>query len=107
MNRDIKFVITKDLKYFKSETADHYIIAKENGYDIKDILESGLIAGGKFYVLECQEPKHREKLLHSDKYIANDVNKYLEELTNHRILKAREVETALKYKVAGRLGEGD
>jgi len=104
--RDLKFIITTNLNHYTSETADHYIIARDNGYDIRDILESGLIAGGKFYVLECQEPKHREKLLHSDKYIANDVNKYLEDLTNYRILKARDCESQAKYVYAG-LKEGD
>jgi hypothetical protein len=104
--RDIKFIITRDLKHFKSEYSDHYIIARHNGYDIKDILETGMLCGGKFYVLECQEPSHREKLSHSDKYIANDVNKYLNELTAYRVLKARECESKLKYQYAG-LKEGD
>ena len=104
--RDTKFIITKDHKHYKSETQDHYLIAKYNGYDVKDILEIGLIIEGHFYILECYNAEHRKKPSFSKKFIADDVNKYLEELTNYRILKARECESRLKYSYVG-LGEGD
>lgn len=104
--RDIKFIITKDGKHFSSEYSDHYIIARDNGYDVRDIIECGLFAGGKMFVLECQEPKHREKLTHTDKYILNDVNRYLADLTAYRVQKARECESRAQYSYAG-LKEGD
>ena len=104
--RDIKFIITKDLKHYKSEYKDHYIIARDNGYDVKDILESGLIVDSQLYILECYAVNHRVKISKGKKFIANDVNKYLNELTEYRILKARQAESRLKYKYSG-LPEGD
>ena len=92
-----KYIITKDLKHFKSETSDHFYIAKNNGYDITDVIETGLFVDGKIHILECYNQKHLEKIKHTDRFIANDVNDFLNELTNRRILKARQAETLYKY----------
>lgn len=107
---DIKFIIVKDkvnnrLRHFKSDIADHYVIARNNGYDVKDLIETGMIIDkNKFYVLECYNTLHRKKANFSKKFIANDVNKYLAELTEFRLLKARECRSRYIY---GNLKEGD
>jgi hypothetical protein len=107
---DIKFIIVKDkiknrLRHFKSDINDHYVIAKNNGYDVKDLIETGMIIDkNKFYVLECYNPLHRQKANFSKKFILNDVNKYLDELTTYRLIKARECRSRYSY---GNLKEGD
>jgi len=108
--RDIKFIITKDHKHFKSESQDHYIIAKHNGYEPSDIIEAGLVIDNKFYILECYEPSHKAKIEHFNSNLKagiwQDVNKYSNELTAYRVLKARECENNIKYAFAG-LKQGD
>ena len=109
---DVKFIIVKDkqnkLRHYKSDIYDHYHIAKLNGYDVKELLETGMIIDKTFYILECYNDNHRKKITENKKFIANDVNKYLEELTNYRILKAREMESRYMYdKNSVGLKEGD
>jgi hypothetical protein len=95
---ETKFIVTKDGKHFKSQTCDHYLIARDNGYDIKSIVETGMIVDSRLVVFECYNGQHLQKIKHTDKFIQNDINNFLEELTNRRILKAREVESMYMYK---------
>ena len=100
--RESKYIITKDLKHFKTDTLDHRVLAGLKGYTVNDIIETGLLIDNKVLVLECYILKHRAKILNSNKFIYNEVNDY------ELILKGRAIYSRYNYQknIAG-LGEGD
>ena len=99
--REIKFIITADKKHYKSDCEDHQIIAKRHGYNIKDIIETGIIIEHRLFVLECYNTEHRCKICNS-KFILTEVNKYAEELQNWQ--KSREAQSRYMYR---RVLDGD
>lgn len=94
---EIKFIITKDRRHFKSNFYDHSIIAIKNDYKPGDILETGLIIDHKIIILECYNPLHLEKIKHT-KFIEDDVNLYI------KILEARRLSSLYCYGITK---EGD
>lgn len=100
-----KFIITKDGKHFKSDWKHHYTIARDNGYNVSDIIEAGIILDKEMFILECQKEAHLLK--HQEKYIGNALNKYQDKRLASW-LKGRELESQLYYSksVIG-LREGD
>ena len=100
-----KFIITKDGKHFTSEWLHHITIARDNGYDIKDVVECGMFLDKDMFILECSDEKHIRK--HPKRYIGNALNEY-QDLRLVNWLKARELESMVYYgKKAVGLREGD
>jgi hypothetical protein len=99
---ETKFIITKDLKHFKSDIQDHFIIANSNGYKTKDIIETGLILDKKLIILECYNNKHLQKIKYTNRFILNEVNTYI------NLINARSIESKYKYnRLLTGLKEGD
>jgi hypothetical protein len=108
LSRETKFIIVKDkasnqLRHFKSPCLHHYDIARANGYDSPDIIESGLFLEGQKYILDCiilEHLKNRENF-----YIGNRLNFYGDiKLANW--LKSRELESGLYWGIKP-IREGD
>jgi hypothetical protein len=102
---EVKFIITKDGKHFKSDWLHHQTIARDNGYSEKDVIEAGMILDGQMFIIECNNQKHIGK--HSDRYIGNALVNY----SNERLIswmRGRELESQLYYsKNTIGLREGD
>jgi hypothetical protein len=91
---EVKYIITKDGKHFKSEWLHHSTIARDNGYSEKDIVECGLFLDKQLFILECSNAKH--VLKHKDRYVGNALNIYQDKrLTSW--LKGRELDSKLTY----------
>lgn len=99
MLNEIKFIIIKDkagrLHHLKSEWLHHYTIARDNGYDTRQILEAGLFLDNQLYILECENLEHLKK--HSREYIGNRLNFY-HDLKLQKWLRGRELESQVYYK---------
>jgi hypothetical protein len=104
--KELKYIITKDFKHFKSDWLHHSTIARDNGYNERDIIEAGLFLEGKIYILECYNQKHIIK--RQTHYIGNALNEY-QDLRLKQWLSGRELESSLYYrkKAIARLPEGD
>jgi hypothetical protein len=108
--REIKYIIVRDritgrLRHFKSDWLHHYTIARDNGFDPSEILESGLFLDTQFYILDCILLKHLERK--ERYYIGNNLN-YYQETRLKQFLKGRELESQYYYnKQAVGLREGD
>jgi hypothetical protein len=88
---EVKFIITKDGKHFKSDWLHHQKIARDNGYSENEIIESGIIMDKQLFILECQDKKH----------VSKKKNNYLGRLDyfqDLRLMRAREVESRYMYK---------
>jgi len=101
---EIKYIITKDLKHFKSDYLHHEAIARDNGYHFQDIIESGLFLDNTIYILECQSQEHISK--RARHYIGNKLN-YYQDIRLASWLKGRELESSLYYSKKPILREGD
>jgi hypothetical protein len=106
---EIKFIIVKDnqgqVRHLKSTWLHHYTIARDNGYNVNQILECGLFLDGNLFILECQSQEHILK--HSRQYVGNALNAY-QDLRLTSWLKGRELESQLYYnKRPVGLREGD
>jgi len=106
---EYKFIITKDLRHFKSDILHHYDIAINNGYDFTDILESGLFIEGQIFILESQNRKHLLK--HKGIYLGNILQDSQSEGEVLRLLasswlRGRALESQLYYS-KGIIREGD
>jgi len=105
-----KFIIVKDktgkLRKFTSDYKHHYTIARDNGYERNDIIESGLFLDKTLYILESENEKHLLK--HKDNYIGNRLNDY-QDIRLINWLKSRELESSLYYskQAIKTLPEGD
>lgn len=117
MYGEIKYIIVKDvfghLRHFKSEWKHHSNIARDNGYDMQDVLECGMFLEHKLFILECINNTHMVKK--ANNVIAN--NLYQEERirvqtgqigTMQNWLRSRELESEYYYsKKRVGLREGD
>lgn len=108
---EIKFIIVKDknngrLTSFKSSWLHHQTIARDNGFDEREIIEAGLILDGDLFILECQNLEHLKH--RANRYIGNRLNDY-QDLRLTSWLKGRELESQLYYtkQALGTLREGD
>jgi len=106
---ETKFIITKDLRHFKSDYLHHSQIARARGYTPDDILETGVIIDTKIFILET-EPEHLRK--HLDRYIGNvlySLNPNCFDIKLKEWLRGRELESQLYYskRPLGILKEGD
>jgi hypothetical protein len=106
--REIKYIIVKDrqgkIKHLKSEWLHHYTIARDNGYNERDIIEAGIFLEGFLYILECINQKHIEK--RESHYIGNRLN-YYQDLRLSQWLRGRELESQLYYTKKPIFREGD
>jgi hypothetical protein len=98
----IKFIIIKDkqgiLRHFKSDVLHHSQIAREQGYNYNDILESGLFIDSQIFILESQSQRHLIK--HLRHYIGNILDKLNPNSFDIRLrnwLRARELESQFYY----------
>lgn len=95
MLKEKKFIIAEQygrIKHFIFPSSHlHYNFSKDLGLAYSKIIETGLIVDKKIIVLECKDQNHLKK--------SNT------ELTPE-VLKARETETRLAYRLIG-LKEGD
>ena len=104
-----KYIIVKDklgkLRHYKSEWEHHGTIARDNGFDTKDILECGMFLDKEIFILECVDKKHLLK--RADRNIGDRLN-YYQDIKLREWLKVRELESTLYYskKIVG-LREGD
>jgi len=116
MIKEYKYIIVKGdagrLYHFKSDILHHWELARGRGYDIADILESGLFISGQIFILECNNREHLLK--HKGIYLGNILQDREAEgealnLLATQWLKSRTLESAYYYtlKPAGQLGEGD
>jgi hypothetical protein len=109
--KELKYIITKDLKHFKSDTLHHYEIAKANNYNPDSIIESGLFIDKQLFILESINQAHLLK--HKTIYLGNVLNDREAEgkalnLLATQWLRGRELESQLYYsKRAVGLKEGD
>ena len=94
----LKYIITKDLKHFKSEVHDHQVIALKHGYSPNDIVETGSIDDHVLRVWECYNAKHRNKIYYT-KFIALEIERYT------AVLQARAIETRKVYGITNREGD--
>ena len=102
---EVKYIITKDGKHFKSDWLHHSTIARDNGYSERDIVECGLFLDKQLFILECSSEKHIAK--HQERYVGNALNIY-QDARLKSWLQARELESMLYYsKQAIGLREGD
>ena len=100
-----KFIITKDGKHFKSDWLHHINIARNNGYDMRDVVECGMFLDGELFIIECSDKEHLSK--HPRRFVGNALNEY-QDLKLKSWLKGRELESMLYYgKQAVGLREGD
>ena len=95
---EIKYIIVKDkagrLHHFKSNWLHHYTIARDNGYNEDQVIESGLFLDKHLYILECEGRAHLVK--HSREYIGNCLNFY-QDIKLKSWLAGRELESSLYY----------
>jgi len=100
-----KFIITKDGKHFKSDWLHHATIARDHGYDMKDVVECGMFLDKTMFIIECADNRHLSK--HSRRFVGTALNEY-NDLRIKSWLKGRELESMLYYgKQAIGLREGD
>lgn len=52
---------------------------------------------GRLIIFECHNLNRLEKIRHTKRFIENDVQEWLEELTRRRLLRARQAETLYRY----------
>ena len=95
---EIKFIITKDGKHFKSDWKHHYTIARDNGYSERDIVECGIFLDKFLYIVECQSKEHIGK--HRQNYVGNALNEY-QDLRLISWLRARDLESQYYYRIKG------
>jgi len=110
--KELKYIITKDLKHFKSNTLHHWELARARGYNPQDIIEAGIFIDSQLFILEGTNQAHLLK--HKTIYLGNVLNdKEAENTALNKLavnwLKGRELESQLYYskRPLGILKEGD
>ncbi len=71
---------------------DHWSIQRDAGYQIADVVETGVIIDGQIIIMDCQVPAHAERRAAR---VVDNLNQY----NRDRILRAREAETRLLYRI--------
>ena len=97
--QELKYIIVKDkasglLRHYKSDCLHHVTIAHDNGYQARDIIESGLFIDRKLFILECLSLDHLQR--RKAYYIGNCLNDYHDTRLKNW-LKGRELESYLYY----------
>lgn len=107
---EVKYIVVRDkktnrMKNFKSDWLHHGTIARDNGFESKDILECGIILDKQLFILECKDEKHLQK--RNNIYIGGRLNDY-QDMRLRNWLKGRELESwAYYHKLEKTLPDGD
>lgn len=92
----MKYIITKNLKHYKSEAGNHCDIISDNKIALEDVIETGIIIDNRVMILDCYNVNHQIK--------AEKIrNKML--IQDLQLLRARAVETQYKYNSFMREGD--